>query len=494
LPQPTEKSISPQPESCSQLEGLRTLLQESDLQASCYPFLVWLSQPAITPCEALVKARRITSLSQLQPIKSNLRFIFALLYERSVVDKINLQDLASLPICQGLFSAMTHRQSGSARIHAIFLLVKKVLVFLSGQESLQRRQFVQPSSYESFLYVDGICSDSSYRRKQESRNRAVLGMRASQLLHKALPPQARGAFIVPTTWSAHASASASDEYAGAAAAKLKSPGVAAASMIREQRPAPKTIQGAPPEKPIESDLAADCNELNKVELQIVAKGCVAYLQTAAKVATAEPATTSESTKPQVPTTGVSSDRMFMAHLVTATLCLGLAPRSQILKQLRIGSSFVKEADGQYRVKILAEMSKNGKPTTFCIPPVLTSAFDLYLATIRPRLLSQRAGGEPLLHDYVFVKRDGSAPRADFSSCTSLVTQFLIGRPINAHAFRAAVITAFYETGATQSEMDVLATIMAHDPSTAKNFYYRPQLAAATAQTSERVIKLLQLGS
>jgi len=281
----------------------------------------------------------------------------------------------------------------------------------------------------------------------------------------------------------------------AAEAKLKSPEVAAVPMIHGHRLAPTTTQQVTPEKPIESDFSPDCNELNKVELQIVAKGCVAHLRTAAaQAATAEPAITNESTKAQVPAIDVSSDRMFMSHLVTATLCLGLAPRSQILKQLRIGSSFVKEANGQYRVKILAEMSKNGKPTTFCIPAVLTSAFDLYLATICPRLLNQRAGGEPLLHDYVFVKRDGSAPRTDFSSCTSLVTQILIGRPINAHAFRAAVITAFYETRATQSEMDVLATIMAHDPSTAKSFYYRPQLATATAQTSERVIKLLQIGS
>jgi len=58
----------------------------------------------------------------------------------------------------------------------------------------------------------------------------------------------------------------------------------------------------------------------------------------------------------------------MAYLVTATLCLGLAPRSQVLKQLQLGSSLVKqESDGRYWVQLLGEMSKNGKPTTFAIP-------------------------------------------------------------------------------------------------------------------------------
>jgi len=183
----------------------------------------------------------------------------------------------------------------------------------------------------------------------------------------------------------------------------------------------------------------------------------------------------------------------MAHLVTATLCLGLAPRSQVLKQMRLGSSFIKEAaDGLYWVKMLADMSKNGKPTTFAIPAQLTPAFDFYLETIRPRLVGQlqQLQQPEKIHDYIFVKHNGSAPRSDFSSCTNLVTQRLIGRPINAHAFRAAVITAYYEAGASQSEMDTLASIMAHDPATARNFYFRPQFNQAALQANGKMTELL----
>ena len=64
----------------------------------------------------------------------------------------------------------------------------------------------------------------------------------------------------------------------------------------------------------------------------------------------------------------------MSYLVTSTLCLGLAPRSQVLKQLQLGTSFEKnEDDGRYWVRLLAEMSKNGKPTTFALPLELTPA-------------------------------------------------------------------------------------------------------------------------
>jgi hypothetical protein len=142
-------------------------------------------------------------------------------------------------------------------------------------------------------------------------------------------------------------------------------------------------------------------------LQQVAKGCLSYLmaQRSPGVEAANMAAMGADSR--------SLDRLYMAHLVTATLCLGLAPRSQVLKQLRIGSTFVKEpAEGsRYWVKLLADMSKNGKPTTFAIPPQLTAAFDYYLANVRPRLVQQQA--EP--HDYVFVKHNGSFPRSDYSN-------------------------------------------------------------------------------
>jgi integrase len=182
------------------------------------------------------------------------------------------------------------------------------------------------------------------------------------------------------------------------------------------------------------------------------------------------------------------DRWFAALLVTAILCLGLAPRSQVLAQLRIGSSFVKhEEGGRYWVKLLADMNKNARPTTFPLVQELTPALDLYLQTVRPRLL--RTVGDAA-HDYVFFKRNGSAPRSDFKSCTTLVTQQMLGRAVNPHAFRSAVITLYVDTGATQSELDNLACIMAHSADTAKAYYYRPAAHQKAIAANDRMRDLL----
>ncbi len=192
----------------------------------------------------------------------------------------------------------------------------------------------------------------------------------------------------------------------------------------------------------------------------------------------------------------SSDRDFAHHLITATLALGLAPRSQILRQLQIGRSLVRENDGRYWICILSEQSNNARPTRFALPTQLTPAYDKYLRVIRPRLLAagamsaRGAHRDAPDHDFVFCKRDGSAPRADFSSSTCVVTMRILGKAINAHAFRSTVITTFYSSGATQAQMHNLASIMAHDPETARQFYYKPMHSQAAVETGQRMLEQL----
>jgi hypothetical protein len=179
------------------------LPSESDLQHGCYDFLQWLCQPAETASELLVKARRITSLKQLHPIKLHLRSLFALLYECDAVQEVNLALLAQLPVCRVLHDAVRQRRVGGARVHALFLVIKKVLVFLASQESKRLRQLVLPSASESFVFVDCICAESSHRRHQEARNRSVLGRTAASLQGVSdfggMGPS--GFVEVPLTWS-----------------------------------------------------------------------------------------------------------------------------------------------------------------------------------------------------------------------------------------------------------------------------------------------------
>ena len=137
--------------------------------------------------------------------------------------------------------------------------------------------------------------------------------------------------------------------------------------------------------------------------------------------------------------------------------------------------------------MLAEQSKNGKPVTFPLPTQLTGPFDHYLDVVRPRMLRLCAASS---HDYVVFKRNGT-PRTDFSSHTNKASLELIGRAINAHAFRAAVITTFYTTtNASTNDMNLLADIMCHDPTTARNFYFRPQFEQASVATNQKMVDIL----
>jgi hypothetical protein len=97
------------------------------------------------------------------------------------------------------------------------------------------------------------------------------------------------------------------------------------------------------------------------------------------------------------------------------------------------------------------------------------------------------------HNYVFFKKNGTAPRSDFSDLTAMACQSIIGRAVNAHAFRSAVIMLAYSApGVTQTDMDVLANIMAHSPATARNSYYKPDLMKKALGTSDRMLNLLQV--
>lgn len=245
------------------------------------------------------------------------------------------------------------------------------------------------------MYVESICSDASSRRRQETRNRAMLGIQASKQLHQSQPMRvapalATDAFAMPSLYGGSFEAS---------------------SATKPPSPPPSTVTGIPSRAvaaaaPVGMD--ASPNELTRDELKAVASGALAYLQT-------------------------RNPTYYVHHLVVACLALGLAPRTQVLKQLRLGSSFVREADGRWWVRMIGETMKTGKPTVFALPQLLTESFDYYFASIRPELLRQHGGNDA--HDFVFFKKNGSAPRKDFSELTTLATTQLIGRAVNPHAFR-----------------------------------------------------------
>jgi hypothetical protein len=162
--------------------------------------------------------------------------------------------------------------------------------------------------------------------------------------------------------------------------------------------------------------------MTKEELKLVTTGCMNFLRRAMQPPGSDNAAPA-----------AESDTHFVHYLVSAVLCLGMAPRSQVLKSMRLGSTFGKEADGMFWINLPAELNKSGKPTRFALAQQLTPIVTFYLGTVRPRLLQAAAKlGHACDHDYVFFKRNGEAPRTEFCSSTTLTTLKLIGRAINAH--------------------------------------------------------------
>lgn len=236
--------------------------------------------------------------------------------------------------------------------------------------------------------MDTICSDSNTLRKQIASNRKALG--ASQCKNLPPPPMRSG----PT---------ASDLQMPALYGEKKLKPVLAAAQVYAPRPqVAKARLGVAAAMPGEGSAC----EMSSDEFAQVRKGSVDYLN-----------------HPE----SVRNPCKFLSYLTVATLCYGFAPRQQVLRQLRLDSSFVKKADGFYHVVMLAHMNKNNKATTFPLPAVLTKTFDLYLDTVRPRLLGAKN------HEYVFCKQSGDAPSPtfDFSDWTRSVTKELLGKPINA---------------------------------------------------------------
>jgi hypothetical protein len=213
-----------------------------------------------------------------------------------------------------------------------------------------------------------------------------------------------------------------------------------------------------------------------------------------------------------------------AYLVTGMLLLTSAPRSQVLAALRIGSTFTRETEtGRYWVRLKSEQSKNCKPILLVVPDVLSKHIDHYISNGRETIIakSSNPGSDGA---YLFLKRDSSGPRKQFSEWTRYVTKKVIGRAISAHTFRSSLITNYYQSGASEAEMVIiaqytldiflvhqqeymflpcalisfhcclrqitLARVMAHDSTTARQYYYRPIFKQSVLDTNRKMEEML----
>jgi hypothetical protein len=374
-------------------------------------------------------------------------------------------------------------------------------VYISGRISIAQRQYLPPNLIESYCYVSGICSENGLRRKTEARNRTLFGVKATkQLLLDHRGAHSSPSFAIPATWTTDKEA--------------------------KEHPAPRSASSRSAAATAPA-VGPSNNEMSTTELQQVTRQCLVALRELM-----------ETPPSSDPIKAGASDRWFMCLVITATLALGLAPRSMVLTQLHIGSSFTRGEDERYWIKLLAQQSKNNRPTCFALSLELTPVYDHYLEQVRPRLLAQATAGskgaaaaaargvDTVDPQHLFMKRNSAAPRTDFNSCVNLVTQKFLGRPLNTHSFRSAITTAYYDkTCGSENELIILSQIMGHDIGTARSasstcnahvhaarclnchvaafslcsarlvavcrsYYYKPMFSSAAVQANEKMTRFL----
>jgi hypothetical protein len=78
---------------------------------------------------------------------------------------------------------------------------------------------------------------------------------------------------------------------------------------------------------------------------------------------------------------------------------------------------------------------------------------------------------PWKHSYLFVKKDGSGPRAEILSATvALQKMYLGGKSATPHRFRAMQATESQQAGITPNENRALCAGRQHTPAAAERFY------------------------
>jgi len=536
------------------------VVTDGDVEEACGEFFQWLGEPPITPFEINIKQRRASSESQQKPIRSSMKFLFTLLLQKGSIqknvvqyastsspaaaadrstsdavapvstpasasrsdhdsglenqsatdrtlaasreiDSLGLSIFVKLEHCKTIYLCLVERATGAERIFQLFLLIKKVLVFLSSMQSLKSKSLTAPITFSSYVYVDALCREATGKRKQRAQNRKFGIMFQPPLQAAAASAMSS---VVPMNSNSNSGLQMGQ-------AIVDSPGQQLTIGRKHENHNFGVLAAAGPGA---WAAGSDSGVLTIAELKTLSVA----LRSRMEAAVAQAQSTVRDTI-ALPSRAREHAKMYTRCLLVLTLVLGLAPRSQVLKALQLGTTFVYTVDaeggaGSYCICMPAELSKSSKPTVIPLHSSLTPLYDHYFAVIRPILrgLQASAGSSSAVvrstsananpntpstapgptedSKYVFLKDDGTGPRAEFSSWTRAVTTEVLGKAYNAHTFRHAVITTLYQAGSTQAEMDQLAILMQHDVSVARNVYFRPQMMIAAQQTASKLAGLV----
>jgi hypothetical protein len=345
----------------------------------------------------MVKKKRVCTEAQQGPIKHILFFLFNLLAKDRTIRDIKLSTFLKVDVCKKMDELLRMRGTGSERIFQLFLTVKKVLIYLSSLQSIRTQSYIPPTSFAAFLYVDSLCHDATVKRKQAARNRKLgLTDTSSDVSHIY-------GHAFSTASSSRSSANGMSNHTA-----------------EEHKGMQPTDASHHPDRPRGRN--RNNTILTTAELRQVAQAVQRYLEQAMA------AIQKSSNFVKEP----ENLRMFPRYLVTATLIFGLAPRSQVLKQMEIGKTLIEE-DGHFTICMPAQLSKSGKPTIVPLNSFMSRSYQCYLQHIRPLLCARahkQGTGDAGQHTLVFMTSTGTSAKKEFSSWTRSVTEQVLGKQVH----------------------------------------------------------------
>lgn len=170
-----------------------------------------------------------------------------------------------------------------------------------------------------------------------------------------------------------------------------------------------------------------------------------------------------------PSTAPSADEAwrFQGHMLLHLLNDDViaVPRSELLGSLQRGLTckFEKET---FQWIFTMSGGKTKAPTILKLPVSSNAIMRAWLKFMRPVLVQQAN------HEYIFVHKNGSAPRLAFNAQVRALQCMYLGRSASPHAFRGMQVTASKEAGIGSDQHRALCWSRQHSTTTASKYYDR----------------------
>lgn len=432
------------------------IMDDSTMALLFDDFIKYLSSAPVTPLQQTITQKRVVTPEQKTLVRNNLRHLCNILLQCRAIQQPSDMKLALF--CQPttisvIHNHLTRNLVKQERIYQLFLLLKKLVVYLINKQSELTGRYLLPSSIPSWTIIDAICHESCSLRKQQALDR-LSGINNNR--HVSSAASTCSAHSAPVTQQTHSSTSSSS-----------------------------TITSSATQPAMNSSSNADI--LSKEELSLLAQTCLDRM----KAMMGEVLTKSNALS-------------FAQYLCVSILILHATPRSQTLKQLVIRINHIlppaitpppvtlfREA-AHYEIKISSANSKDRKPIVLQINQLLTAILDYYISNVRQLLMP------PTVHDlgYLFFTRTGSA-KDSYVDYVKNVCLEVIGRVVTPHSFRASTVCLFYSSntdGNAEKTMEVLSKLMNHSRATQNTHYFKIQRQEESQKVNDQITSMLGISS